>query len=140
MYLQITTVSDMCLADGLTLDPGIADNKHSHLSRQSSWLYFHQGQPYKHVRLFWPRLVLPIWFNQHQHLYTLLGPWLQTSNNVQRRWNVYYKPHWDFLYVLHNTTYHQYNHPSLNCNKFSFGIPTSWTPQLLLSTRRRMQK
>jgi hypothetical protein len=129
MYLQISTVSDMCLADGIHLDPAIADGERSQLTSQSTWLHFHQGRPNEHVWLFWRRLVIPIWFNRHQELHNPLGPWLTTSDKLRRNWNSYYDRRRDFLYVLNeDTTYHQYDRPSLECDEFSFGISTTWTP------------
>jgi hypothetical protein len=128
MYLQVTTVSDLCMADGLHLDPAVADGERSELSSQTNWIHFHQGRPNEHVWLFWRRYVLPIWFNRQDELHSPLGPWLHTADKLRRRWNAYYDPRRDFLYKLHDTTFHQYDRPSRDCYEFSFGIPTSWTP------------
>jgi hypothetical protein len=51
VYLQITTVSDMWLADGVTLNTGIAYGKRFHLSSKLLWLHFHQGRVNKHIWL-----------------------------------------------------------------------------------------
>ena len=118
----------MCYADGRTLDPAIADGERSHLSSQTTWLHFHQGRPNEHVWLFWRRFVLPIWFDRQDQLYTPLGPWLYTSDNLRRKWNAYYDHRRDFLYILKDNKYHQYDRPSLECPFFSFGIPSTWTP------------
>jgi hypothetical protein len=128
MYLQITTVSDMCMADGIHLDQAVADGERSHLTSQSSWLHFYQGRPNEHVWLFWRRFVLPIWFNREDELHSPLGPWLHTADNLRRQWKAYYDPRRDFLYVSHEATFHQYDRPSRECPDFSFGIATTWTP------------
>jgi hypothetical protein len=118
----------MCMADGLHLDPAVADGKRSHLTSKSTWLHFHQGRPNKHVWLFWRQFVLPIWFNRDDELHSPLGPWLYTADNLQHQWRAYYDPRRDFLYVFQETTLYQYDRPSRECPDFSFGIETTWTP------------
>lgn len=103
LYLQISTLSDMCLSDGYLMDPSdITTGDLKRLLSTSNWLSAKQAQTSKQVWLFWQTYVLPIWFDNNNDLYSPLGPWTHTAATLCCQWHAYYNFQHNFLYVLHD--------------------------------------
>lgn len=45
LYLQVVTLSDLCLADGVTMDPAMLLGHTGPQSSTSTWIYIHQARP-----------------------------------------------------------------------------------------------
>jgi hypothetical protein len=100
MYLQVTTVLDLCNADGATTDEALNQGKLDAASSTSSWLHFNQGRPSSPAWILW-RHVLTYWFDSEGILYEPLGPWLLPANQLRRDWPAYFDSSDDCVYIRH---------------------------------------
>lgn len=81
-------MSDICLADGVTLDPDMLLGTPSPTSSTSSWVTINQARPHEASWKLW-RKACSLWSSQHK-LYHPLGDWLYPANQLRRSWPIHY--------------------------------------------------
>jgi hypothetical protein len=127
LYLQVTTLSDVCQANGVYIDESFRDDPPSPRSSTSTWLQFNQPRPCNKVWELW-KTVLSWWFDSAGIIHRPLGSWLYPANQLRRQWPSYYDSSTDMIYIRTNNVFHQFDRPSQDCIEFSDGTPTDWTP------------
>eukprot|EP00957_Ditylum_brightwellii_P075927 5771024-Ditylum_brightwellii.AAC.1 len=124
--MSFTTVSDITLADGYTLDPHMkADNK-SLLSSSSKQLQSKQAQPNRTSWKLWGKCLKL--FAQYDHLKVHLTWWLIVTPQLQRNWPMYIAPTTGRHYVQYNSDFLVYSQSLPTLNVYNQGVSASWTP------------
>ena len=124
MYLNVTTISDVTLADGKTLDRHMFHGTRSLVSSTSKQMPINQERLGKISWRLW-RKALSIWATDNI-LKQPLGVWYKYGNEIDRIWPSYYDFIDRHLYVKSSDKFIQY---SKNCkNEFVNGVHISWSP------------
>jgi hypothetical protein len=129
LYLQVTTISDMCTSDGATIDEALHSGELDSASSTSAWLHFTQGRPSTQAWILWRRL-LTYWFDSEGMLHEPLGPWLLSANLLRRNWPTYHDAANDYLYVRSNTnssTFRRYSRLT-RASLYDDVTTVTWTP------------
>jgi hypothetical protein len=100
LYLQAVTLSDICLADGVTLDPQMLLGKPGPTSSTSTWVHITQARPNESAWRLW-RQACNLW-SYRNRLYHPLGAW-KPGNSLRRRWPCYYDESDSAIYVRQTT-------------------------------------
>eukprot|EP00957_Ditylum_brightwellii_P000145 11022-Ditylum_brightwellii.AAC.1 len=100
MYLNVTTLADIVLADGTTLDPRIYQGQHSLLSSQLKHMEIHQECPSEQSWQLWHK-AMTLW-TKTMKLEKPLGRWCKTRDELDQRLLVYFD-HDDYALYLENT-------------------------------------
>ena len=74
-YLQVTTISDITLPDGIQLEPNFELGNHSQTSPKCRLHWFYQERPPDDAWKLWQRANC-LWSDEHGNLTTPLGAWL----------------------------------------------------------------
>jgi hypothetical protein len=127
MHLQVTTVSDVCQANGTFIDEAFRDGNLDESSSSSKWLHVNQPRPSQPIWSLWTR-ALSYWFDYEGIIHKPLGPWILPGNQLRRTWPSYYDSSTDMLYIRVNDNFRQYDRPSTDCEEFSFGSDSTWQP------------
>jgi hypothetical protein len=130
LYLQVTTISDMCNLDGITIDKALHSGELDSASSTSAWLHFTQGHPSTQAWILWRRL-LTYWFDSKGMLHKPLGPWLLPANLLRCNWPTYHDAANDYLYVRHDTnasTFQRYSRLT-KASLYDDVTTVTWTPQ-----------
>jgi hypothetical protein len=101
LYLQAITLSDICLADGIQLDPAMASGNPGPESSTSTWIHVNQARPNEATWKLW-RQACELW-SHNNRLYHPLGEW--HSITLRRQWPVYYDRATSELFIRQNTGY-----------------------------------
>jgi hypothetical protein len=88
MYLQAVTVADLCLPDGVSLDPSFLTGNPTSTSSTSKWIHINQARPSEPCWRLWRR-ACAMWSHKSQ-LHFPLGPWTQPDDQLRRSWPHYY--------------------------------------------------
>ena len=80
MHLQVTTVSDLCQANGTFIDEAFLEGNLDDSSSSSTWLHVNQPRPSKPIWALWS-CALSQWFDDDGILHKPLGPWLLPAIN-----------------------------------------------------------
>jgi hypothetical protein len=124
MYLQVITMSDLVLADGVTLDPDMMRGHPSDTSSTTSWLHINQARPHAASWTLWQTAVSQ-WSARGQ-LYHPLGNWLYPADRLRRRWPYYYDRESGDFYVRTAEAYTRCI--QIDPIRFSPVSTTAWTP------------
>jgi hypothetical protein len=87
LYLQAVTVSDLCMADGITMDPTMLSGRPGPDSSTSSWVHITQARPNEASWHLW-RKACTLW-SLNQSLYHPLGGW-KPGSQLRCQWPCYY--------------------------------------------------
>jgi hypothetical protein len=87
LYLQAVTVSDLCMADGITMDPTMLSGRPGPDSSTSSWVHITQARPNEASWRLW-RKACALW-SLNNSLYHPLGAW-KPGSQLRRQWPCYY--------------------------------------------------
>eukprot|EP00957_Ditylum_brightwellii_P136934 10442961-Ditylum_brightwellii.AAC.2 len=90
LYLGITMVSDITLADGCTLDPHMKAGNESLISSSSKQLQSKQARQNRTSWKLWGKNLKL--FAQYDHLKVPLTQWLVDTPQLQRNWPMYIVP------------------------------------------------
>jgi hypothetical protein len=96
LYLQAVTLSDLCLADGVSLDPAMLRGHPDTNSSTSIWIHITQARPNEASWTLWKR-ACTLW-SCNNRLYHPLGDWKPTPS-LCRQWPYYYDSADGALYV-----------------------------------------
>jgi hypothetical protein len=88
MFLQVVTISDLCLADGVSIDPAFLSGTPAPTSSTSKWLHINQGRPSEPCWQLW-RHACSLWSHKNQ-LHFPLGTWLLPGDRLRQSWPYYY--------------------------------------------------
>jgi hypothetical protein len=88
MHLQAVTVGDLCLADGVSLDPAMLAGTPDSTSSKSKWIHINQARPSAPCWRLW-RQACAMW-SYNSKLHFPLGPWTQPGDQLRRSWPYYY--------------------------------------------------
>jgi len=88
MFLQVITLSDLCLADGCTLDKEIRRGMPGSSSSTTAWVQINQAQPHSASWKLWHG-ANKLW-SQNGCLNQALGDWLYPASRLRRKWLVCY--------------------------------------------------
>jgi hypothetical protein len=127
LHLQVTTLSEVCQANGVYIDEAFREGFSDTRSSTSTWLHFNQPRPVNKIWKLW-QTVLNWWFDESGIIYRPLGSWLYSGDNLRRVWPSYYDTATDMLYSRTDESFLQYDRPSQDCPDFSDGTATDWTP------------
>ena len=105
LHLQAITVADLCLADGVSLDPALLAGRPSDTSSISKWIHVNQARPSDKCWRLWHQ-ACNLWSIKAQ-LHFPLGKWLLPGNKLRREWPFYYEQHTGELFVRQPTGYHR---------------------------------
>jgi hypothetical protein len=131
LYLQVTTISNICTADGASVDETLQAGSLESTSSTSAWLHFNQGCPLTKSWILGHQ-VLTIWFDLEGILYEPLGAWLHLANQLCCNWRTMYLDSSDnCLYVCLKATlngnFHRYSQDPRVPNTFDDGKVMDWT-------------
>jgi hypothetical protein len=101
LYLKAVMLSDICLADGVTLDPDMLLGKPRPTSSKSLWIHITQARREASWRL-WRQACL-LW-SHHNKLYHPLGMW-KPASGLRRKWPYYYDYHEGVIYITQTIGY-----------------------------------
>lgn len=124
LYLQAITMSDIVLADGITIDPDMLIGHPSPSSSNSLWLHINQARPHDASWKLW-QMAVSHW-SLHGKLYLPLGPWLHSANQLRRRWPYYYDHLGGDLYVRQDNVFLRC--VPIDSIRFAPVSTTVWTP------------
>ena len=110
LYLQVTTVSDITLADGINIDVGMMRGMPSLLSSTTKWHHVHQERPSESSWTVWRR-ALKLFSDNSGRLHQSLGQWTLPSHKLRRHWPAYYDPRSEDIYFYKEGNYDR--HPRL---------------------------
>lgn len=96
LYLHAVKVSDLCLADGVTMDPTMLAGSPGLESSVSTWVHVTQARPNESSWRLWRR-ACAMW-SQHGKLYHPLGAW-KPSTRLRCKWPFYHDHSDGFIYV-----------------------------------------
>jgi hypothetical protein len=97
MFLQVVTMADLCLVDGVSLDPAFLSGNLAPTSSTSQWIHINQGRPSEPCWRLW-RQACSLWSHKSQ-LHFPLGPWKLPGDQLRRSWPYYYDRAQGDLYV-----------------------------------------
>ena len=97
-YLQVTTISDITLPDGIRLEPNFELGNHSPTSPKCRLHWFYQERPPDDAWKLWQRANC-LWSDEHGNLTTPLGAWLFPPSQQRMKWPFYYDSVTDSLYA-----------------------------------------
>jgi hypothetical protein len=123
LYLQAITLSDICLADGITLDQSMLRGKPDTNSSTSKWIHVNQARPDKPTWKIWRR-ACSLWSYQNR-LYHPLGDWMP-ADKLRRQWPIYYDYETSERFVHQTTGYTRC--VSTNPIRFSPISVIQWVP------------
>jgi hypothetical protein len=123
LFLQAVTLSDICLADGVTLDPDMLRGKPGPNSSKSSWIHITQARPREASWRLWRQACL-LWSHQNK-LYHPLGLW-KPASSLRRKWPYYYDYHDGAIYITQATGYLRC--VSIDPVRFTPEANVDWTP------------
>jgi hypothetical protein len=124
MYLQAITMSDIVLADGVTLDQDMLLGNPGTHSSTSSWLHINQARPHQPSWAIWRKAVSH--WSLHGQLYHPLGTWLYSAPQLRRRWPHYYDHDTGTLYIRNEDAFIRC--VSSGSTRFTPISTISWTP------------
>jgi hypothetical protein len=124
LHLNVVTVSDISLADGTQLIPGIEWGKIDIMPSHSNDHVPIQQAPAIFFWTYWQRLLRAI-ARPDGTLYAPLGPWSFPGSELRRKWNAYFDLKYNFLYLHIASEWNQYE---LFNTKFMNGFPCTWQP------------
>jgi hypothetical protein len=101
MFLQAITLSDICLADGETLDHDMLLGSPGPSSSTSTWVHINQDRPHEPSWKLW-RQACSQW-SLRDKLYHPLGDWLYSSDRLRRQWPFYFDHSTGDLFVRNPT-------------------------------------
>ncbi len=105
MYLQAVTMADLCLADGVSLDPALLSGHPAPTSSVSKWIHINQARPSEPSWRLW-RQACSLW-SMNNKLHFPLGPWIQPGDKLRRTWPYYYDTQDGDLYIRQPLGYHR---------------------------------
>ena len=111
LYLQVTTISDITLPDGLQLDPSFELGNHSCMSPKSRLHWVNQQRPPETAWKLWQRANC-LWSDEEGILIQPLGPWLFPPSQQRMQWPFYHDRSSDSLYQHEDGRYS--SNPHLN--------------------------
>jgi hypothetical protein len=123
LRLQAVTVSDICMAQGDTLDPTLTIGDPGPYSSTSTYCDTNQDLPNKTSWIQWMRLCELV---EAKLLTQPLGRWLLPADQLRREWPHYFDYVSSTLYVRSNAGFLRYT--SLDSQHFSDGQPSDWRP------------
>jgi hypothetical protein len=88
LYLQVVTISDITLPDGIFLDPTMLRGSSSRLSSRTTWHHFHQIKPSPKAWTCW-RKANRIWSDTKGTLHEPLAQWIHEPKAQRREWQAY---------------------------------------------------
>jgi hypothetical protein len=97
MHLQAVTLSDLCLADGSSLDQSMLSGVPSSTSSTTQWIQINQAKPHEASWKLW-RKVCTIW-SPDICLREPLGDWLYPASSLRCQWPAYYDHTSGDLYI-----------------------------------------
>jgi hypothetical protein len=103
MYLQSVTMSDICLADGVTIDPAFLLGTPTATSSTSKWVNINQARPDESSWRLW-RTACSQW-SLNGKLHFPVGQWTQAGDQLRRTWPFYYDHSNGELYVRQTSNY-----------------------------------
>jgi hypothetical protein len=103
MYLQVITMSDLTLVDGVTLDPNFLTGKPGPTSSTSKWIHINQARPSEPCWRLWRRACAG--WSLNSKLYFPLGTWTVPCDRLRRSWPYYYDTANGELYVRQDNRY-----------------------------------
>jgi hypothetical protein len=103
MFLQIVTISDLCLADGVSIDPAFLSGTPAPTSSTSKWIHINQGRPSEPCWRLW-RHACSLW-SHNSKLHFPLGNWLLPGDQLRRSWPYYYDRDLGDLFVRQESGY-----------------------------------
>jgi hypothetical protein len=103
MHLQAVTMADLCLADGVSLDPALLSGNPAPTSSTSKWIHINQARPSEPCWRLWRR-ACAMWSHQLQ-LNFPLGPWTRPGDKLRRSWPYYYDSDNGEFYVRQESGY-----------------------------------
>lgn len=116
-YLQVHTISDLALADGIQIDRSIVAGNPSILSSKSNHLEVHQPKPDSSVVWTTWRKACRRWYWTHTcELKSPLGKWLHPSRKLRRDWPYHWSPWHETVYLKGHDFYSA--HQRHNTGKF----------------------
>eukprot|EP00957_Ditylum_brightwellii_P027451 2074990-Ditylum_brightwellii.AAC.1 len=118
-YLGVTTLADITLADGCTLDAHMRSGNISLFSSTTTLLKAKQQCPNHTGWKLWSRC--PKLFADHDQLWFPLNQWLQPTPTLKYKWPMFIVPEENSLYVRHNNGYLQYTQSNNNSRVFRDG-------------------
>eukprot|EP00957_Ditylum_brightwellii_P154524 11759791-Ditylum_brightwellii.AAC.1 len=126
LYLGVTTLSDITLTDGETLEPHMRSGNIFLLSSSAKQILAKQGHPNQKSLKTWSKC-LKLFANIDQ-LKVPLKQWLIPMSDLQRNWPIYLDYNKDIIYVRLADKFCQYSPSAQNSHIFTSGSDTEWTP------------
>eukprot|EP00957_Ditylum_brightwellii_P118231 9017371-Ditylum_brightwellii.AAC.1 len=125
MYLNVTTLSDIVLADRKMLDPYMYNGERSLMSSQAQQMKINQAYPSEISWRLWQKL-MKLW-TKTRTFPKPIGRWMVPSNQVYCVWLAYYEFSDDCFYAKQSNRYVQYNPDKENIYLFVNGKDSNWT-------------
>eukprot|EP00957_Ditylum_brightwellii_P129724 9895915-Ditylum_brightwellii.AAC.1 len=122
LYLGVTALSDIALADGKTVDPHMRSGNISQLSSSANQLSTKQGHPNWKSWNTWGKC-LKLFANGDQ-LKVLLRQWFVLITDLQRNWPLYLDYTEDTLYVWPADRFCQYSPSAQDSHVFTSSSDT----------------
>jgi hypothetical protein len=101
LYLQASTMSNICLCNGVTLNPDMLQGIQGPTSSTSSWVKIKQAKPHAASWKLWQRACTQ--WSLNGKLLHPLGDWLAPSIKLRRTWPIHYDYHHGNLFIRTTT-------------------------------------